>query len=143
MNNHFQSSETAWMVTGLTSESSGRYGSSLWVLSQVIQPRIAMITQGTSQTTASMRLEWCQSGLYSAWVFEARYFQANARVITITGMTTISISRVAVMIRVRSSMPTCPFGLNRVMSQPPSSSAGARESHFNAANGFALVIFRP
>ena len=73
-----------------------------------------MITQGTSQTTASMRLEWCQSGLYSAWVFEARYFQANARVITITGMTTISISRVAVMIRVRSSMPTCPFGLNRV-----------------------------
>ncbi len=102
-----------------------------------------MITQGTSQTTASMRLEWCQSGLYSAWVFEARYFQANARVITITGMTTISISRVAVMIRVRSSMPTCPFGLNRVMSQPPSSSAGARESHFNAANGFALVIFRP
>ena len=93
MNNHFQSSETAWMVTGLTSESSGRYGSSLWVLSQVIQPRIAMITQGTSQTTASMRLEWCQSGLYSAWVFEARYFQANARVITITGMTTISISR--------------------------------------------------
>ncbi len=63
MNNHFQSSDTTWIVIGLTFDSSGLYGSSSCVVFQVMVPSTRMIAMGTAQTTASMRCEYDQLGV--------------------------------------------------------------------------------
>jgi hypothetical protein len=43
--------------------SSGRYGSSVWVLIQVIAPSAMMISSGAPQITSSSWVEWSQSGV--------------------------------------------------------------------------------
>ncbi len=106
MNSHFQSSDTTWIVIGLTLDSSGLYGSSSCVDFHVMKPSTRMIAHGTAQTTASMRCEYDQLGMYVAAVFDSRYFQAKYSVSKITGITTTSISSVAVMIRDFSSAAT-------------------------------------
>src|SRR5476651_672290 len=98
MNSHFQSSDTTSIVIGLTLDSSGLYGSSSCVVFQVIVPSTRMIAIGTAHTTASIRWEYDQFGVYVASVFDSRYFQAKYSVMKITGTTTSSISSVAVMI---------------------------------------------
>src|SRR4051812_4213591 len=118
MKSHFQSSDTTSMVMGLTLESSGRNGSSWCVVRQVRTPSTRMMAHGTAHTTASIRWEYDQLGWYVASVFEARYFQANTSVSTITGITTISINRVDVMISDFSSAAICPFGSRSDMLQP-------------------------
>src|ERR1700712_672676 len=106
MNSHFQSSDTTSIVIGLTLDSSGLYGSSACVVFHVIVPSTRMIAMGTAHTTASMRCEYDQLGMYAAAVFDSRYFQAKYSVMKITGITTTSISSVAVMIRDFSSAAT-------------------------------------
>src|SRR5471032_2050808 len=118
MNSHFQSSDTTWIVIGLTLDSSGLYGSSSCVDFQVIVPSTRMMAIGTAHTTASMRCEYDQSGVYVASVFDSRYFQAKYSVSKITGITTTSISSVAVMIRDFSSAATCPLGSSTDKWQP-------------------------
>ncbi len=51
---------------------SGRYGSSVWVLIQVIRPSAMMISRGAPQITSSSPVEWSQSGVYFAAVFPLR-----------------------------------------------------------------------
>jgi hypothetical protein len=68
MNSHFQSSATTsttsgWLGTGARRPAaSGRYGSSVWVLIQVIAPRAMMMSSGAAQITSSSWVEWSQSG---------------------------------------------------------------------------------
>jgi len=54
-------------------------------------------------------------------VLEARYFQANATIMMRTGITTRSMSPVAVSSNVFSWMPISPLGERISMLQPPSS----------------------
>ncbi|MCY1544556.1 hypothetical protein D9M68_804490 [compost metagenome] len=54
-------------------------------------------------------------------VLDARYFQAKARIMTMTGITTMSISPVVVNSKVLSWMPISPLGERISMLQPPSS----------------------
>src|SRR5471030_3247105 len=79
-----------------------------------------MIRTGTAHTAISILVECDHLGAYTASWLEARYFQANRNVMTMTGTTTNSISSVAVMIRFRSSRPTWPLGSSKVMLQPDS-----------------------
>ncbi|MCY1313396.1 hypothetical protein D9M70_639150 [compost metagenome] len=55
-------------------------------------------------------------------MLEARYFQANAMVMKMTGITTSNIKPVAIRIRFFCSMPTWPFGSSRVQLHPLSKS---------------------
>src|SRR4051812_16204617 len=128
MNSHFQSSDTTSISIGLTLESIGRYGSSSCVVFQVRMPSTRMIAHGMLQTTASMRCEYDQLGVYVAEVLDARYFQANHSVRMITGTTTISISSVAVMISDFSSAAIWPLGSRIELWQPLSSAAMAKVS---------------
>jgi hypothetical protein len=64
-------------LMGLTDDASGLYGSSSCVVRQVSVPSTRMMAMGTAHTTASMRCEYDQSGMYVAEVFDARYFQAK------------------------------------------------------------------
>ena len=71
MNSHFQSSATTSTRSGFASagtgllgarRESGRKGSSVCVLIQVMAPSAMMISSGTVQITTSSWVEWCQSG---------------------------------------------------------------------------------
>ncbi len=62
MNSHFQSIDTASMVTGLTSDCSGRYGSSACEERQVSTASTRMIRHGIDHTTTSMAVECDHSG---------------------------------------------------------------------------------
>ena len=62
MNSHFQSSEIASMVTGLTSESSGRYGSSACDERRVRTAVTSTIMHGIDHTTTSIAVEWDHFG---------------------------------------------------------------------------------
>ncbi|MNV54992.1 hypothetical protein D3C71_1472100 [compost metagenome] len=77
-----------------------------------------MIMIGMVQTTASILLECDQFGLYLASLLEARYFQAKANAIKITGITTININAIAVIISVRCSTPIAPLGFINTILQP-------------------------
>src|SRR4051812_28288166 len=123
MNSHFQSSDTTSMVIGFTLDSSGRNGSSSCVVFQVMVPSTRMMAMGTAHTTASIRWEYDQLGMYWAEVFEARYFHANTSVSTMTGITTMSISSVETMIRCFSSAAILPAGSSNAAWQPLRSEA--------------------
>src|SRR5476649_2160809 len=129
MNNHFQSRETTSTVIGFWSETIGLNGSSELVVFQVIVARIAIMIIGTVQTTASILLEWDQFGLYLAFVLEARYFQANAKAMIITGITTISINPMAVSISVLCSSPIAPLGSINAVLQPLNINAEANKDN--------------
>ncbi|CAH0315767.1 hypothetical protein SRABI106_04190 [Rahnella aquatilis] len=88
-----------------------------------------MIIIGTVQTTASILLEWDQSGLYFAFVLEARYFQAKANAMIITGITTISIKPIAVKISVLCSSPIAPLGSINAVLQPLNITAEANKDN--------------
>src|SRR3546814_16969914 len=53
-----------------------------------------MISSGADQMTSSSWVEWSQSGLYVAYLFDARYFHAKKIVSTITGKMISSIHTV-------------------------------------------------
>ena len=77
-----------------------------------------MISSGTPQTTISTLVECDQSGVYFALVLPARKRQANTKVSTMAGITTISIRPMQIRIRSRWASPTMPFESSSTQSQP-------------------------
>ena len=54
MNNHFQSSDTAWTSSGASFDGSGRAGSSSCEPSQATPPRSMIVINGMDQVTISI-----------------------------------------------------------------------------------------
>src|SRR6185437_1320617 len=119
----------------------GLYGSSSWVVRQVIVPNTKIIIIGTPQTNASIALLWCHLGAYSAFLFEARYFQAKTKVMKITGTTTISIKSIASIINSFSFWPIIPFGFKTIALQPVSNSIKPRDINIQGLNLYFISMF--
>jgi hypothetical protein len=54
MNSHFQSSDTAWTLSGASSDRSGRAGSSSCEPSQATPPKSMIVINGIDQVTSSI-----------------------------------------------------------------------------------------
>jgi hypothetical protein len=100
------------------------------------------IMQGITHHTTSIRVLCDQFGVYVALVLVARYFQANTIVKIITGITTINISNVAIMIKRFSSDAIKPFGSSTAISQPLRSSINPRDSIIKKYDLYLLFIFK-
>src|SRR5262249_57881472 len=101
MNNHFQSSATTSTRSGSDLPGIGVRGSSSWDPIQMTPPSKITVSAGIDQTTNSTRPSYDSSRLRVACVFEDRYHHANAKVATITGITTTSIIDVELIKRSR------------------------------------------
>src|SRR5437868_1150052 len=99
-----------------------------------------MIRQGISHTTTSIAVECDHSGSYRAPLLPARYFHANASVITMTGITTSNISHVAVRIRDFSVTPIWPLGSRTVRLLQPASSKTPHGRSRGQRGGFGIFM---
>src|SRR5215468_2643210 len=125
MNNHFQSSETAWTLTGLTDEAIGLGGSRSYEPIQATIPVSSTVISGIDQTNISMRPESVKSGRYVARLFDARNQKAIPSVAMTTGITIASMMPVALKRICRSARAIGPLG-SSTPSQPPSVVAASR-----------------
>ena len=84
-----------------------------------------MISSGADQITSSSWVEWSQSGLYVASLFDARYFHAKKIVSAITGTMISSISTVDRTIRSPCWRATSPAGSSTTSPQPDKKGSAA------------------
>src|SRR5215471_3047735 len=103
----------------------------------ITPPSKITVSAGIDQTTNSTRPSYDSSRLRVARVLDARYHQANAKVATITGITTTSMIAVELMRRSRSADAIGPCGSNtpagaqeeRRMAAPTGGQLSKRERH--------------
>src|SRR5262250_1979935 len=118
MNNHFQSSETTWTLSGLTVEVIGLGGSRSYEPTQATPPTRSTVMIGIDQTSISRRPEYLNSGKYSARVFEERNQKATASVAMIVGMTIASMMPSELNMMRRSAEAIGPLGSSAPPLQP-------------------------
>src|SRR3990167_7144133 len=136
------------MVKGFLSLISGLNGSNSWLLVHVMTERTMMMRKGTPHQMTSAKLLWSQSGEYFALLFPARNFHAKRTVITITGTTTMHMSKRETMIRLRSLPATHPLGFKTIKSSASTSKkthstiTRARRQNKAILKYFFMLLFR-
>src|SRR6267154_3217765 len=141
MNSHFQSSDTACIVSCSDEPSIGFAGSRWWAPSQATPPSRMTVRAGIDQTTSSMRPEYSQSGQYDAFVLDARNQKAKAKIATIVGRTIASMIAIESIRMVLSAAPIGPCGSRIFIAEPENEAAdyGTAAPRFRRRNHMTRI----
>src|SRR5215471_20650639 len=87
MNNHFQSSDTTWTLSGSSSDDSGFAGSRSCEAIQATLPRSMIVSSGMDQVMSSILPDSTKLGWKRARVLDDRYHHPNTSAARIVGTT--------------------------------------------------------
>src|SRR6516162_11216212 len=125
MNSHFQSSDTAWTLSVLSSDDSGLAGSRSCEPIQATLPRSMIVSSGRDQVTSSILPDSTKLGWKKARLLDDRYHHPNRSAARIVG-TTIGTMMMNESIRsVDVPSPTIPLGWRTISCWQPASASNA------------------